>query len=467
MSDNLARISLLDQIDALHSAIRRWSEHIPQNLPYFDLFFAFAYAELGEVNRANRLVEEARMVMEVPVPIAHANARDFGAIVTALVSNFLFKSFKYRIEQVLAGRPHAGPLSREMLDEFDNIRRRGEEESINDGFKLAAHAISCMRDRSRILEPSERPDVYRQWTKHAEPLLRELAALDEIREPERLAAQVRKLLPQTSNRKAADTRLRVLLDSLSLASRVGDSFVVELLDLVPAAIAEIPEGNSTQLRNPNILRLDVIQRAIVLAGFQRRPEIVTSLVEAFIDLIARSPEQSSLRLLNTGGPALRAMKSLGLRAAIEDFCQRLQIEVLQGKSSSELRARHASQPESWTAPLVTQLLIAGGWGILGFPERASPTLDEVRAVLLDSQPARFSKDVYVVLAQAYVLALGQGPTEAGLTRITELFQRMDPKTITNTFTTASYFSRFHISLVEEVVQVLRGPECEPAVRAAG
>src|SRR5205823_9892811 len=55
------------------------------------------------------------------------------------------------------------------------------------------------------------------------------------------------------------------------------------------------------------------------------------------------------------------------------------------------------------------------------------------------------------LAKAYVAALGQGPAEFGLPRIVELFRKLDPARITNTFTTGPYYSRLHLNLAEEVV----------------
>ena len=43
-----------DPVQALHTAIRRWTAHIPQNLPYVDLMFAFGFATLGNRSRAAR-----------------------------------------------------------------------------------------------------------------------------------------------------------------------------------------------------------------------------------------------------------------------------------------------------------------------------------------------------------------------------------------------------------------------------
>jgi hypothetical protein len=71
-----------------------------------------------------------------------------------------------------------------------------------------------------------------------------------------------------------------------------------------------------------------------------------------------------------------------------------------------------------------------------------------------------------MLAQAYLAALGHGPARTAFAHITELFHEMDPRRITNTYTTARFFSRFHLILVEGVIEVLSSP-CEPTVRGHG
>ena len=67
---------------------------------------------------------------------------------------------------------------------------------------------------------------------------------------------------------------------------------------------------------------------------------------------------------------------------------------------------------------------------------------------------KFAPKEYTALAQAYVAALGQGPSETGMASITELFRKMDDKKITNTWTTAQYYSRFHLNLVEDVIRAI-------------
>src|SRR5262245_57174572 len=123
MPDQLPPALSRDRIEALHGAIRQWTAHIPQNLPYVDLLFAFTYAKLGESSAANKLLEDARKVMEVPLPALERQQED-PKVVSAVVTNFVFKAFKYRVDQALAGKPHAGDLSPELVEELEGIRKR-------------------------------------------------------------------------------------------------------------------------------------------------------------------------------------------------------------------------------------------------------------------------------------------------------------------------------------------------------
>jgi hypothetical protein len=132
----------------------------------------------------------------------------------------------------------------------------------------------------------------------------------------------------------------------------------------------------------------------------------------------------------------------------------LHSEVLRGATPAELKKKHASKPEAWGAVLQTLLNLAAGWLTFGRHEKAAPILDEARNELLNPSAVKLGAKEYTELARAYVTALGQGPSETGLARITELFRKMDDKKLTNTWTTAQYYSRFHLNLVEDTVRAI-------------
>ena len=153
----------------------------------------------------------------------------------------------------MTGQPHGGPLSRDLLDELVDIRSRGESGSVHNQFKLAEFVITSSRERSRILEPHERPNVYMQFTKLTDPMEKELADLYETRDPGLLATQLRKHFSLESKRETSDRRFRVLREGLALAPRVGESFGVELLQRVPSMLAEVPTESLWRLAR-NVLR---------------------------------------------------------------------------------------------------------------------------------------------------------------------------------------------------------------------
>lgn len=61
-------------------------------------------------------------------------------------------------------------------------------------------------------------------------------------------------------------------------------------------------------------------------------------------------------------------------------------------------------------------------------------------------------------------AVGRGPPDPELDRITELFRKMDDRRINNTFNTAPYYFQFHLNMVEEVIFALREAGLEPTLR---
>ena len=114
--------------------------------------------------------------------------------------------------------------------------------------------------------------------------------------------------------------------------------------------------------------------------------------------------------------------------------------------------KYQSKPEEWGAVLQTELNLAAGWLTFGLSDHAADILNEARTELLTpDRGLKLTPPDYTLLARAYVTALGYGPSETGLPRITELFHKMDPAKITNTFTSGPYYSRLHLNLVEDVI----------------
>jgi hypothetical protein len=207
---------------------------------------------------------------------------------------------------------------------------------------------------------------------------------------------------------------------------------------------------------------ELLEAALRMADHFDRGDLVQKLVGHFIDLVHSTPDATRFRLVNAvGGQALRSLRKLGLKDPIDQLLARLQSEVLKGASLADLRKRYATKPEECGAELQTLLHLAAGWRTFGLDDHAAPILDEARRELLDPYGMKLQAKDYTDLARAYVAALGQGPSESGLPRITELFRKMDPGRITNTYTTAPYYSWFHLILGEDTVAAVCGMVLDP------
>jgi hypothetical protein len=463
MKDSERMRVVRDKAMELHGSVRKWleesvvaqkNEHLKANLPLIDLLFAFAVAKLDESTQAKKLLEDARKVMEGAIPTG-GNAQSDQAVTAAVVRNFLFTAFKFRVDQVLAGKPHTGQMAPEVLDKLEDIAKKGGSGPVNNPYKLAKYVVDRMREQSRIMEPQEKPDPYADWTKHGDAMKKELAELHNIRDPNKLADKIRKLHKEGVNGKPLkEVQFYVLHEGLPLAARVSEQFTAELLTHVPAALQG---GTGAATESPDLPKKqgELLERALYLAGHFNREDIVKKLVDDFTTLVHSKADETRYRLINVvARQCLRNLKKLGLTSEIDRFLSKLHNEVLRGASSSELRKKHSAKPEAWAAVLQTLLNLAGGWMFLGLHDRAKPILDEARNELLGSNALTLQPKDYTNLAQAYVTALGQGPPEECLIRMIELFRKMSPSKITNTWTTAQYYSRFHLNLVEDVISAL-------------
>lgn len=462
--DSERRRSVREEATKLHAAVRNWlevsakeqkNEHLKANLPFADLLFAFALAKLHEETQAKQLVEKARKEMEGAIPPG-GNPQADQAVIAAIVRNFLFKAFEARVDQGLAGKPHTGQMPAEVLDALEDIAKRSASGPVNNPYNLAKYSIDRMRKESWIMEPQEKPDPYANWTKHSDQLKKEIAELHAVRDPGKLADRIRKLHKEgVPGKPLKEVQFYVLHEGLPLAAaRVNESFTVELLSHVPAALSGAG-GTGPESADLPEKQGELLQRALALAGHFNREEVVKKLVDDFVALVHGRPEETRYKLVNVAaGQCISSLKKLGLMNEIDRFLVKLHGEVLRGASVAELRKKYAAKPELWSQILQTLLNLARGWLHFGLDDRALPIIEEARTELLNSGGVNLQSLHYTALARAYVATLGQAQPESGLSRMVELFRKMDPKKVTNTFTTAQFYSRLHLNLVEDVIKAL-------------
>ncbi len=105
--------------------------------------------------------------------------RQGGGIDGDEVHSFLLQGYTFRIQQVLEGKGHGGPLPPEMLEYLEHQFKpvKGTDDAKNQG-KLKRYKIDKLRQYSRILDPHEMLDAYRLWHGHSlDELTQSLAAL--------------------------------------------------------------------------------------------------------------------------------------------------------------------------------------------------------------------------------------------------------------------------------------------------
>ena len=219
-----------DRAERLRSLAHRWFEtnasnkgKFDQTPAYIDLLFAFGLARLGETTAARNLLRDAGDAIEQVGTEAHA---------------FLLQAFQYRIEQVLAGKPHAGLLPTEQLEYLDQMRNEEKALPIEEtGLRSGSYAVDRLGKESLILQPQEKLDPYRHKKPEQDKLIQELVRLTDVRDRGLLAQRVRRLAEQAAESpRLAETRLRVLIESLALAARVGATLTTDLLAQVGPAL---------------------------------------------------------------------------------------------------------------------------------------------------------------------------------------------------------------------------------------
>ena len=436
---NSERMRLVrDRALRVHRLVEKWhaGEDVRVNKPYVDLMFAFGLAKLGEATAARDLLKQAEDTLLEPSRPADPPDKAHA---------FLLKAFVYRIENALQGRPHTGPLPPDMMAKL---------EKLDDGRGLAGinprYIADRMRDISWILEPQEKPDPYRDSKRHATEAHKTLADLVDVKDPARIAETIRKLIRANH---PPDVRVVIYQYGISLGPRVGEDFTIPLVQQVPAVL----EASLTQ-PGPQVHlgegHRKLFERALFMAAHYDRAELIQTLFRYFLEFLRQADGRGAVHGRQRRRPRVPAEPA---EARPEGRDQPVPPGGVgpdrPGQVPAATPAGGGQAVAGGAGPL---LALAEGWLFFGGFAQAKPILDEARATIFDN--GRSGKDKGIVpitltrLMQAYISALGQGPVDEALNRIEELFQRLEK--LPNTFTTAPYFSRLHLYVVEEVVRSL-------------
>lgn len=418
----------------LNGLAQQWLERMPppvytetRTAQYIDLMFAFGLARLGEQTASRRLLDRAVEVLDADGHPAHS---------------FLMQAFAYRISEAMAHRPHTGPLPTEYMEELARLQAE-RKKTVND--VNPDYVIDRMRWLSRILEPAQKVDPYRETKGRRSKLDTALAELPDILDRTELAQRINELLQSPPGEKDhREARARVLRFALDQAPRAGEGFALHLLQLTPAAVDALPESQDLhQLEQ----RTGLLEKGLFVAAHFDHVEIVQELVVRFEQLLESPRGTDAVQWIDgLVGQCFRGLRKLGMRDVIDRLMRKLASTILEGRRLDDLDATWASKHLEGLQALVH---VAAGWYYFSRNVEAETVLRVARELLFGEELNAKGK---AQLACAYAAALGQAPVELAQRRLEELFHRLSG--IRDTFGVNKYFGWLQLQVVEAVVRAV-------------
>jgi cellulose synthase operon protein C len=385
-----------------------------QTKAYIDLLFAFGLARLGEHDACRDILQRAKEALDG----------------TGEAHGFLLQAFDYRIKQALDGRPSNGSLPPEHMEYLEQMER------------MQRYVVERLRERSRILEPDTKLDPYRHWATRLSDLDKALAELVDLFDRKEVTERVAKLfkeLPKSAS--GHEDRARVLQRSLEIAPRVSEDFARDLLEKVATVFDALPKP----LDITSFLgRAKLLERALFVAAHFDRLEHIQPFLSRFRALLESQDSERAVSAIDElAGHCLRGLRKLGMQDEIDSLLKLMANLILGGKDWNAL----AAKPESIKpAELRALLHVAGGWYYFNRDAQAEPIMQAARSQLMQKQADSKEK---TNLAAVYATTLGQAPREVAQKRLEELFTQVGG--IKDTFTTARYYYRSQLDVVEAVV----------------
>jgi cellulose synthase operon protein C len=395
-----------------------------ENQAYADLIIAFGLARLGEQDEVKKLLQEAATVLEKGDPTHRC----------------LVALYRYRIEQVVAGKPLTGTLPPALLATVTPTGKEG----VGDPITMHHYTVLRARELSRIIEPLEQVDPYLPWTSKGsdDPLVGRLGLLQDELEPEQFEREARKLLKEIAA-SSVETRLRVTGRLAALAPRAGDAFGAELLKGVPELVRVGWKAEGESMR---AYAVSLAEHSLTLATNLKKPDLFKPLVAEVIELIGTAQDVSATGVI----ARLTIRCEHGFRVMVLRDAAKAFLKDTAGKlpNPADAAAIRATAGKSWPEAARTLLAEAGMRQVAGQGAEAEKILALVRDALLRSSTVEGGISYYRLVAE-YAAAAGRlGPVEAKkvleevLTKLTK---------VPDTYTTSTHYSRYHLMILEAAV----------------
>jgi hypothetical protein len=415
----------------LPDRVRRWLGEVnakgvganpADTMAYANLLLAYGMARVAEEQRALELLERGRTGL--------AERDD--------IHTLLLNAFEFRIKQALEGKPLGGPLPAHILEYLAHMER------------IDRYKVDRLRQYSRILEPHQKINAYRDWQiRFYDELDQKIAKLCDIIDREALEKAARELLHETSGTSAKQRlrRAHVISAALGVAPRIGEGFAKEVLDeALPACMVldEAVEKADDATQSVRLLEseAELLEKALFVAAHFDQSAQVQALVARFRALVqALHGTVGGQTMESLASQCLRGLRKLGLRDEIHAILHTMAETITHGQPLSVL-----AKKKEWPATLRTLLHVAAGWYYFDMKAEAKPVMEQARALLYHGELTPIER---TRLTCAYASTLGQAPVDLALQSIDELFQ--DLRGVTDNFTTYTHYSVSQLAVIEAVV----------------
>jgi hypothetical protein len=412
----------------LSPVVHRWIDRQPNGVAppstksIANLQIAFGLARMGDVTLAGKLQEEALSEMTVTDP----------------VNDWIYRAFAHRIEQAMNGEPARDPLPAELLNELNEPRFNQSEL----GRTSPRYFIDRLRGESRILEPHERINAFRRI--YSDDFQVRLVALYDTHDRAVLKDMATQLLNSTFAGNDDDAKVAVLAACLEISPRVGESFALQLLELLDQALAA-NEANSGG-------RAKLYKQASLAAAHFGHPQVVRQVLNRFTEEFLAEPSENSLDALDTTfSTFFDGMRKLGLQAEMEHVFQAVQAIVGDSAGRKDRRA----SPPARARDLKLLIQVAAWRFYFDQNEWGGQLLNQARKQILGPEftdPKANLRSLIGMIAPEYVSALTHAPMQTVVARLEDFFK--SSKHVCDAMHTTIYYSRAQLGVVEAAVLAL-------------
>lgn len=312
---------------------------------YVNLIFAYAYARLNSIEKAEELKAKAE---------ADLNLEDE-------IHYFIFNAYAERIEQAKNGEPADTPFSSNLSKHLASLE------------SFERYKIDRLREVSLILEPQAKVSPISTYQEGGE--LEEITNLRSIESRETLATEIENLIKSFSS--FDKEKKNKALES-----------IIEFLALVPSHFCHLLELIEKELpKDENEYVIEVLQKIIFVAGYYNHKNIVSQKTKELKKRLKKAPQKYVIEFALELGKFLRLARRMGFETEILDLLQSVATILDADKSNEDF------------SKLTARAYVSGSLAYLGEPDKQKPVLKQMVSKL------KMFKQTEKVVGSNYLLGL--------------------------------------------------------------